>query len=242
MERPISARPFDDESVKPSKDLAMKPSTLIVGGGRGIGGALARELGEAATIWTRSSGVDVAQREQVEPAFAELVDLHGVPWGLVHTVGDFVERPLLETSTEDFEALIASNLASVFHVVQVVVPAMVNAGRGGRVVLFAAAGAGRPKGMRRAPLYFAIKAAVVQMARALASEVASSGVTVNCISPGLIEHEHSHQESQRRMQARVPMGRLGSLKDVTALVRFLLSEESSYLTGEDLTVDGGLQL
>ena len=95
--------------------------------------------------------------------------------------------------------------------------------------------------MLRAPIYFAAKAAVVQMARSLAAEVAKSGVTVNVIAPGLIDHDHSHRESQTRMLPRVPVGRVGRPQDVTGLVRYLLSTEASYVTGEVLTIDGGLQ-
>ena len=96
--------------------------------------------------------------------------------------------------------------------------------------------------MLRAPAYFAIKAALVHLARSLAAECAPHRVTVNVVSPGLIHHDRSHQASQERMLSRVPVGRLGTVADVTALVNYLLSDASSYLTGQDLAVDGGLQL
>ena len=93
-----------------------------------------------------------------------------------------------------------------------------------------------------APVYFAVKAAVLQLGRSLAKEVAASGVTVNTVSPGLIFHPDSHQQSQRRLQPRVPMGRLGAPGDVTGLVQWLLSDEAAYVTGAEFTVDGGLML
>lgn len=214
---------------------------LVVGGTAGIGKGVADALGERAVVWSRSRGVDAADAASVAAASAELLRSRGAPWGLVHTVGDFFEAPLLSTGADRFDELLRSNLTTVLRVVEAIVPAMVAAGRG-RVVLFAAAGASQPRAMTRAPAYFAIKAALVSLARSLAAECARSHVTVNVISPGLVAHPQSHRESQERMAARVPIGRLGSVGDVVPLVQWLLSEQSDYVTGQDLTVDGGLQL
>lgn len=220
--------------------MAASDRVLVVGGSGGIGRGVVAALGDRAVVWSRRTGVDATDCDGVRTAAARLL-ADGTPWGLVHTVGDFVEAPLLATPAGALHDLVQSNLASVLHVVTAIVPAMVAAGRG-RVVLFAAAGAGRSKAMRRAPLYFAIKAAVVHLARSLAAEVAAAGVTVNVVSPGLIEHEQSHRDSQQRMLPRVPAGRLGGIDDVVGVVRWLLLPESGYVTGADLTVDGGLQL
>ncbi len=213
---------------------------LVVGGGQGIGLAIATAFAERSVVWTRATGVDATDPASLQAAMTALQQRHGPPWALVHTIGDFAEQPLLGSDAATYRHLFASNVDTVFHTVQTVLPSMLSAKRG-RVVLFAAAGVDKDKGMLRAPVYFAAKAAVVQLARSLALEAAAAGVTVNVIAPGLIEHPHSHQDSQRRLLPRVPARRLGQVEDVVGLVRFLLSEAASYVTGQVLTVDGGLQ-
>ncbi len=214
---------------------------VVVGGTKGIGRAVADALGEKAVVWSRERGVDATDSESVRVAAERLLVQQGAPWGLVHCVGDFYEAPLLSTEPLEFGKLIASNLTSALLVTQAIVPSML-AAKCGRVVLFAAAGAGKHRAMSRAPAYFAIKAALVHLARSLAAECAPSSVTVNVVSPGLVVHEHSHEASQRRILPRVPMGRLGTTAELAGVVRWLLSEQSGYMTGEDITVDGGLQL
>lgn len=213
---------------------------LIVGGGQGIGAALAADCGADAVVWTRSGGVDATDPAALARATADLVAQRGAPYALLHCVGDFHEAPLLGTSAAAYREQFASNVDSAFHTLQAVVPTMLAAGRPGRVVLFAAAGVDKQQAMRRAPVYFAAKAALVQLGRSLAAEVAAAGITVNVVAPGLIHHPHSHQQSQARMLPRVPAGRLGTPDDVTGLVRYLLSPAAGYLTGQVLTVDGGL--
>lgn len=220
---------------------ALPGRLLVVGGGQGIGAAIAAAYATQATIWTRSLGVDAADPASLTTAYAAFAAAHGAPYALVHCIGDFAEQPLLGTDTATWQHMFRSNVDTVFHTLQAVVPGMIAAGRPGRVLLFAAAGVDKDRGMLRAPVYFAAKAAVVQLARSLALEVAKHQITVNVIAPGLIEHPHSHQESQRRMLARVPLGRLGRSEDLLGLVRCLLAESGSYLTGQVLTVDGGLQ-
>lgn len=219
----------------------MEGPILIVGGGQGIGAAIAAVHPRRAIVWTRHSGVDATDPGSLARALADLQTRHGAPYALIHCIGDFAERPLLGTDAATYHSLFESNVDTVFHTLQTVVPAMISANRPGRVILFAAAGVDRDRGMQRAPVYFAAKAAVVQMGRALAREIAVHDITVNVIAPGLIDHPHSHQDSQQRLLPRVPAGRLGTASDVLGMVDYLLSPAAAYVTGQVLTIDGGLQ-
>lgn len=222
-------------------DMVDGDKILVVGGSGGIGAGIAEAYGTRAVVFSRRGGVDATDTEQLGAAVEGFISEHGAPFALVHSVGEFQERSILDTDLSLFRRLVDSNLTSAFCVCRAVLPHMVR-NRRGRVVLFAAAGAAGDRAMTRAPIYFAAKAALLSMARSLAAEVASSGVTVNVISPGIIRHPSSHRDSQDRMESRVPLGRSGSVADMLGSVRLLLSEEGSYITGANFTVDGGLSL
>ena len=214
---------------------------LVVGGLSGIGRAVVVAQGEArCVVWSRRTGVDATHERDVQRAAQELLR-NGAPWAWVHAVGDFDERAALASDATFVQAMLTSNLVSAWTVMREIVPAMQAAGRG-RIVFFGAAGVEARAGLRRAPAYFAAKAALLTLTRALALDLAPHGVTVNMISPGVIRHESSHAASQARMVAKVPAGRAGEPRDVVGAVQFLLSEASGYVTGTNLEVDGGLAL
>ena len=219
----------------------MDDRILVTGGLSGIGAGIVADLGTRCDVWSRRTGVDATDEDSVRAAAAKYIAEGGAPYALIHCVGDFDEVALLEADLAHFHDMVESNLTSAFLVARRVVPPMVEAGRG-RVVFFAAAGAEAPTAKTRAPIYVAINVALVSLARSLAAEVAPSGVTVNVISPGIIRHATSHQESQDRMASAVPLQRSGTVEDITGAVRLLLSEEGSYITGVNLTIDGGLSL
>ncbi len=214
---------------------------LVTGGHSGIGAGVVSGYGDRCVVWSRRSGVDLTDDESVQRATVELLESGGPPHGLVHCVGDFDEQTLLDADLAHYRHMVESNLTSAFLLMHHVVPPMRDAG-GGRVIFFAAGGVESQTASTRAPVYFAAKAALVSMARSLALELAPCGITVNVVSPGIIRHDTSHRESRDRMEARVPLGRAGTVEDVIGLVRLLLSDEGSYITGTNLTVDGGLSL
>lgn len=214
---------------------------VVVGGLTGIGKAVVDDLGaERCVVWSRRTGVDACDPASVQRAASALLR-EGTPWGWVHAVGAFDERSALDTDLAFYRAMLESNLTTAILVGQALLPAL-RAARRGRVVLFGAAGIDGRTGMRRAPAYFAAKAALLTWARALALDLAGDHVTVNMVSPGIIPHASSHASSQARMAARVPAGRTGTPAEVARAVRFLLDPANGYVTGQNLDVDGGLAL
>ncbi len=171
----------------------------------------------------------------------ELLDAYGAPFAWIHAPGDFLEKPLLETPDADWEQLLASNFWSFVHPARDLLPAMGKQGSG-RVLCFGAAGLSLGTAKLRGPAYFAVKAALASVVKTLALEFGRMGVTVNMLSPGIIVHEHSHQESQKRLAPRVPLGRAGRAEDLFGATELLLGEKGAYITGQELTVDGGLSL
>ena len=214
---------------------------LVPGGLPGIGKGIVDAYPNRCDIWSRRTGVDLLDETCVQQAASTLLETSGAPFGLLHCVGDFDEVAALAADTAHYQSMLGSNLTSAWYLIRHVVPAMVAAG-GGRVVFFSAAGADADGAKTRAPIYFAAKAALVSLAKSLAAEVAASGVTVNVISPGIIRHPDSHQASQDRMASRVPLGRSGEVADVLGAIDLLLSEHGAYMTGSNITIDGGLSL
>lgn len=215
---------------------------LVTGGLTGIAAAVVTRHPKRCVVWSRrANGVDLCDSAGVRDAAAAFLAEHGAPFALVHGVGDFVEAPLLQTDDALWRHLLDGNLTSAFLLARALLPAMCEARRG-RVIFFSAAGAEDRTAKTRAPVYFAAKAALTSLARSLAKEVAASGVTVNVIAPGIIRHPHSHQQSQDRMEPRVPLGRAGTVDDVCGAIDLLLSDAGAYITGDVWTIDGGLSL
>ncbi|RLG71148.1 MAG: hypothetical protein DRO11_05020 [Methanobacteriota archaeon] len=201
---------------KSDKEKAMRTATKV------------RELGsEALTIRG-----DVSSHKGASSVAAELLENLGKLDILVNCVGDFLEKPLSQTSPEEWERVIRTNLHSVFYTCSAVLPSM-RRNRWGRIVNLGVVSADHLVAARKTPAYRVAKVGVVALTKALAFEEAKHNITVNAILPGLIEGaEHT------RAASRVPMGRLGSTRDVSDLVLFLVSEQAGYITGACIPVSG----
>jgi 3-oxoacyl-[acyl-carrier protein] reductase len=157
---------------------------------------------------------------------------------LVNNVGEFGLSPIAAMSYVEWRKILGSNLDSAFLMSSLALPGMRQRGYG-RIINI---GLGPVHLVRAAPniaAYAVAKTGVVVLTLSLAAEEAPYGITVNCVSPGLIDNGHLPPEQAQWMHKRVPMGRLGRAEEVARAVAFLVSDEASYVSGANLTVSGG---
>jgi 3alpha(or 20beta)-hydroxysteroid dehydrogenase len=201
------------------------------------GRALAAELGSAAQFVHQ----DVTKEEDWARAVATAESMGGLH-GMVNNAGIYVPRPLMQTDAELFERHMRVNQLGCFLGMQAVVPAMERAGGGSIVNISSTAGL---RGSPGALAYCATKWALRGMTKAAAVDLAPRGIRVNSVHPGPIETDMVKvwTNEQRAVRlSQIPIGRIGQAEDVARVVLFLLSEESAYMTGAELAVDGGASL
>jgi 3alpha(or 20beta)-hydroxysteroid dehydrogenase len=201
------------------------------------GRQLTSELGDAA-VFVRQ---DVTQERDWETAINaadKLVGLHG----LVNNAGIYQPRTLMETDIELFESHMRVNQLGCFLGMKAVVPLMERSGGGSIVNISSVAGL---RGSPGAIAYSATKWALRGMTKAAAIDLAPRRIRVNSVHPGPIDTEmlkvRTPEQNQRRLQL-VPMKRMGTAEEVASLVLFLLSDESGYVTGAEVAIDGGATL
>ena len=228
---------------------------LVTGASRGIGRAIAAELARAGAsvvvgyrsgaeeaealateIGGRAVQADVADPEQA----ARLVEEAGDLDILVNNAGLTRDGLILRMSDEDWRRVLDTNLGGVFHTCRAAARGMMKKRRGAIVNLTSVVGLHGNPGQTN---YAASKAGIVGFTKSLAKEMASRGVRANAVAPGYIQTaltEVLPDEVQQAILANTPLGRLGTPEDVAGAVRFLCSDEASFVTGEVLLVDGGL--
>jgi 3-oxoacyl-[acyl-carrier protein] reductase len=159
---------------------------------------------------------------------------------LIHNAGCHEDSLLATMPADSWSRVLATNLDGVFHGCQAVLPTMIGQ-RYGRIVNVASLSALlAPPGQAN---YAAAKAGVVALTQSLSKEVARIGITVNAVCPGFVETEalgHLSPEQRKTSQLRIPMRRFGKPEEVAAVIRFLASDEASYVTGSTVNVDGGI--
>jgi len=227
-------------------------TVLVTGGNRGIGLACAESFladGHRVAVLSRSGGevdgalavrCDVADGAAVDAALAEVEAELGAVEVLVGNAGVTRDGLLVRMSDDDFESVVATNLTGTFRVCRGVAKRMMRA-RHGRIVLVSSVGA--YLGAAGQANYAASKAGLIGLARAMARELATRGITVNVVAPGPIDTDMFAAVGDARREelaSTVPVQRLGSPAEVAAAVRFLASDEAGYVTGAVLPVDGGL--
>ncbi|MBN1203250.1 MAG: 3-oxoacyl-[acyl-carrier-protein] reductase [Anaerolineae bacterium] len=236
---------------------------LITGSGQGIGKAIALELaGRGATIVTndiaegraeaaleevRAAGgdglaitADVSNAEQVEGMVKTVIDTYGQIDVLVNNAGTTRDSLIIRMDEEEYDFILRVNLKSAWLCSKAVIRPMMRK-RYGRIVNMSSA-SGR-MGQIGQTNYSTSKAGMIGLTKALAREVGSRGITVNAVAPGFIRTALTEQMDQailEELTKYIPLGRQGEVQDVANAVAFLASDEASYITGQVLSVDGGL--
>ncbi len=237
---------------------------LVTGASRGIGRMIARRLASA------GASVAAGARElNAEPVVAEIVEAGGVAEALtldvadrenvtaavgivfkkfgridilVNNAGIVRDQLMLRMTSEDWEAVLTTNLTGAFTCARAVLPKMLKQ-RFGRVInITSVVGQSGNAGQVN---YAASKAGLIGFTKALAREIATRGITVNAVAPGMIDTDMTaslEKQTREALAAQIPVGRFGTGNDVAGAVCFLASNEASYITGQVLGVNGGMYM
>lgn len=236
-------------------------TAIVTGGSRGIGRAIALEMARAGhfvVVTYRSGaeaaektldlirreggngeavGFDVADSQQAKDAVAAILDRHDAVEVLVNNAGIAIDQLFIMMPERDWDAVVNTTLKGFYNVAKPVLKAMIPRKRGAVVSIASVAALVGNRGQAN---YSAAKAGLIGASRSVASEVARLGIRVNVVAPGLIETEMIEEAPIRDIKARIPMARIGKPEEVARVVRFLCSDDASYVTGQTLSVNGGM--
>ncbi|MGD2082875.1 MAG: 3-oxoacyl-ACP reductase FabG [Chromatiales bacterium] len=219
--------------------------TLADRGARVIGTATTEAGAEAISGYLAAAGgegmaLDVTDAASVDAVVKAVGERHGAPTVLVNNAGITRDNLLMRMKDEEWQAIIDTNLSSVFRMTRACLRAMMKA-RSGRIVNIASVvGATGNAGQCN---YAAAKAGMLGFTKSLAREVGSRGITVNAVAPGFIDTDMTRalaEDQRTALLDTIPLGRLGDPGEVASAVAFLASSEAAYITGETLHVNGGM--
>jgi 3-oxoacyl-[acyl-carrier protein] reductase len=236
---------------------------LVTGASRGIGAAIAarlsadgaRVIGTATTPQGaarvsevlaaqggRGAVLDVTSQASIEALIEDIEAKEGAVGILCNNAGITRDTLLLRMKPEDWDAVIQTDLASVFRLSKAVLRGMMKARKGRIVSITSVVGLTGNPGQAN---YAAAKAGIIGFTKSLAKEVGSRGITVNSIAPGFIDTDMTRALTEAQhaaLNAQIPLGRLGQPSDIAAAVAFLCSADGAYITGETLHVNGGMYM
>jgi 3-oxoacyl-[acyl-carrier protein] reductase len=235
---------------------------LVTGASRGIGAAIARELaargmkvvGTATTdegaqkisealspyAGCRGAKLDVNDAKAAETLIDQLAKEQGGVHALINNAGITRDTLAMRMKDEDWDAVLDTNLKAVFRLSRAVMRTMMKQRYGRIISITSVVGASGNPGQAN---YAAAKAGLAGMTRALARELGSRGITVNCVAPGFIETDMTAalpEEQQKALLGQIPLGHLGKPADIAHAVAWLASPQAGYVTGQEIHVNGGM--
>lgn len=227
-------------------------SVLVTGGTRGIGLAIAQAFlanGDKVAVTYRSGDVpegmlgvkaDVTDSESIDAAFSEVEAQHGPVEVLVANAGITKDTLLLRMSEDDFTSVIDTNLTGAFRVIKRASKGMIRLKKGRIVLISSVVGLFGSPGQIN---YAASKSGLIGIARSLTRELGSRGITANVVAPGYIDTDMTAalpEDTKKQYMQSIPAGRFADPSEVANVVRWLSSDEASYISGAVIPVDGGL--
>jgi 3-oxoacyl-[acyl-carrier protein] reductase len=240
----------------------MSRRVLVTGSSRGIGRAIALELSrdgfelalhfhqnqaaadevlsrvESAGTRARLLRFDCSHREECRQAIEDDLREHGPYFGVVCNAGVTADASFPAMEGDEWDRVLRTNLDGFYNVLQPVIMPMVQARQGGRIVTMSSvAGLAGNRGQVN---YAASKAGIIGATKSLAQELAKRAITVNCVAPGIIETDMTSELPIEEVKAQIPMRRFGKPEEVSGVVSFLLSDRASYITGQVISVNGGM--
>ena len=240
----------------------MSRRILVTGSSRGIGKAVALQLAQAGfdvTVHARSRQQEAAQvvqeiqalgqsshallfdvndRENVMQLLEQDVAEHGAFYGVVLNAGLTRDAAFPALTDSDWDEVISTSLDGFYNVLKPLVMPMIRLKQGGRIVTMSSVSG--LMGNRGQVNYSAAKAGLIGATKALALELAKRKITVNCVAPGLIETEMVTEEVKEHALKMIPLQRMGQVDEVAKVVKFLCSDDASYITRQVISVNGGL--
>ncbi|MDE3142371.1 MAG: 3-oxoacyl-ACP reductase FabG [Pseudomonadota bacterium] len=236
---------------------------LVTGASRGIGAAIADTLAAAGAqvIGTATSAagaeaigqrlaahrgqgrvLDVTDGAAVEALIESIIKEHGALSILVNNAGITRDQLLMRMKDDDWQAVLDTNLSSVYRTSKTVLRGMMKARKGRIISIASVVGVTGNPGQTN---YAAAKAGIIAFSKSLAREVGSRGITVNVVAPGFIDTDMTRalgEEQRKMLEATIALGRLGKPEDIAQAVLFLASPAAAYITGETLHVNGGMYM